>query len=640
MKLKLFRVVSSLAGGKEGTLAFPPISVGILTRHLRDCGFDTDPDDLHRRWYSTYSPHDTQRLRRLAEDEQRMWRYLAGEPDDDWEWFGDNVTRLSDFETPDAFLLSMISSDLGCCVASLAFASYLKKRFDRPIIMGGEYWVEAPIYDEIERVLTLGALDYYIIGFGEEPLERLLTIVTGRPTSLTLADVDGLCYLHEGQVLKNSFVPEHPLIPPDFAGLPIDLYRWTADCAPPDPALPTPTGELTLPFHTSTGCPYNCTFCDASGIKKLFVLPPKDAVAELKQYVERYNCRTFFFLDDTLNLSPRHINQFCDGILEAGLDIQWMTCASPRGMDQATLKKMRAAGVIRIVWGLESGSDRLLEYVKKPMKIDAAAEVYAMSHEAGIWNGVECIVGLPTETEAEFEKTMGFLEEHAEILDEVWAYQYYLNSNSELFKHPEKYGLTNIRRVNKGLTKDAAYGAVCASHIFDEKDGLCWAEKEAQMIRRHGLILEHIARLGLYPMTWEHEQQPNLLSWCYRHCATKADVRRVYYRYWEKLSLRRTWAASGKKGDSPEELASEIYQDFEHQQPRPELDEMWQGSYPDKWNPTYPSFTPDVLYERSLLTDGRLHDMLVYSKLKERLAKDRDVAFVGVDNKTASVGSI
>lgn len=38
-----------------------------------------------------------------------------------------------------------------------------KKRFDRPIILGGEYWVEAPIYDEIERVLTLGALDYYII---------------------------------------------------------------------------------------------------------------------------------------------------------------------------------------------------------------------------------------------------------------------------------------------------------------------------------------------------------------------------------------------------------------------------------------------------------------------------------------------
>lgn len=623
MKFKIFRVISPLSGGKEGTLAFPPISVGILTRHMRDCGFDMYPDDLHRRWYSTFSAGDTERLRQISEDDQRMWKYLEGEADEDWEWFGEKATSLSDFEEPDAFLLSMISSDLGCCVATLAFARYLKNRFNRPIIVGGEYFVHAPIYDEIERVLPLGILDYYVIGFGEEPLEHLLTIISARPTPLTLADVRGLCYMEDGKVIKNSFVTDHPLIPPDFDGLPIDLYRWTADCAPPDPNLPTPKGELTLPFHTSTGCPYNCTFCDASGIKKMWVLPPKKAVKELKNLVDRYDCRTFFFLDDTLNLSPRHINQLCDGILEEQLDIQWMTCASPRGMDEATLKKMREAGVIRIVWGLESGSNRLLEYVKKPMNLEVAAEVYAMSHEAGIWNGVECIVGLPTETEEEFEQTANFLEEHAEILDEVWAYQFYLNANSDLFTNHDKYGLTNVRRVNNGLTKDAAYGSVAASHIFDEKDGLCWAEKEEQQKRRHGVMLEHVAKLGLYPMTWEHEQQPNLLSWCYRHCSTKAEIRRLYYLYWEKLALRRTWAPSGKIADSAQELALEICREFEDHQPRPELDEMWLSCYPDKWAATYSELTPDLSYERLLLMDGRLHDKLVYSRLKERLLENQ-----------------
>jgi len=626
MKFKIFRVVSPLAGGKEGTLAFAPISVGILTRHMRDCGFDMYPDDLHRRWYSTLPAADTERLRRISEDEQRMWRYLEGADDADWDWFGEKVTGLSDFEAPDAFLLSMISSDLGCCVATLAFARYLKTKFGRPVILGGEYWVHAPIYDEIERVLPLGVLDYYVIGFGEEPLEQLLKIISGRPTTVTLADVHGLCYMEDGEVRKNSFAPEHPVIVPDFEGLPMDLYRWTADCPPPRPDLPTPTGELTLPFHTSTGCPYNCTFCDASGIKKMWVLPPQKAVEELKHLVDRYNCRTFFFLDDTLNLSTRHINQLCDGIIEAGLDIQWMTCASPRGMDAPTLKKMREAGVIRIVWGLESGSNRLLEYVKKPMKIEAAAEVYRLSHEAGIWNGVECIVGLPTETEEEFDLTMAFMAENAEVLDEVWAYQFYLNSNSDMFTHPEKYGLTNLKRVNFGLTKDAAFVAVAASHIYDEQGGLCWAEKEEQLKRRHGVMLDHISRLGLYPMTWEHEQQPNLLSWCYRHCSSKDEVRRVYYRYWEKLALRRTWVPSGKTGDSPDVLALEIYRQFDGRQPRPELDAMWQGSYPDKWLPTYSELGPGLDYERLLLMDGRLHDMRVYSRLKELLSEEQRLA--------------
>jgi len=618
MKFKLFRVISPLSGGKGGTLTFPPISLGILSRHLRDCGFDLDQDDLHRRWYSTASVEDTERLRRIAEDDEHMWRYLEGNADADWDWFGDIAVGLSDFETPDVFLLSMISSDLGCCVANLAFARYLKKRFGRPIVMGGEYYVHAPIYDEIERVLPLDVLDYYIIGYGEEPLERLLSILTGRPSALTFADVQGLCWIEDGKVRKNPYVTHHILVPPDFEGLPIELYRWTAECAPPDPALPAPRDELTLPFHTSTGCPYNCGFCDASGIRKMWILPPRKAVEELRTLVDRFGCRTFFFLDDTLNLSPRHINELCDGILEAGLDIQWMTCASPRGMDQATLEKMRAAGVIRVVWGLESGSDRLLSFVNKPFTLERAANVYTMAHEAGIWNGVECIVGLPTESEDEFAQTMQFLEAHAAVLDEVWAYQFYLNGISAMLTNPAKYGLSNIRRVNVGLKKDAAYGSVAASHVFDE-NGLCWAEKEDQLKRRHGVMLEHIARLGLYPMTWEHEQQPNLLSWCYRQCATKAEVRRLYHLYWKKLALHRTWAPAGNTGDSPEDLALEICRKVEDLQPRPKLEELWRSIYPDRWAPTYAELTADLSYERLLLIDGRLHDMLVYSRLKEAL---------------------
>ena len=88
-----------------------------------------------------------------------MWRYLEGADDEDWEWFGDKVTSLSDFTEPDVLLFSMISSDLGCCVATLAFTRYLKKKFGKPIILGGEYFAYAPIHDEIDRVLPLGSLD-------------------------------------------------------------------------------------------------------------------------------------------------------------------------------------------------------------------------------------------------------------------------------------------------------------------------------------------------------------------------------------------------------------------------------------------------------------------------------------------------
>jgi hypothetical protein len=624
MKCKLYRVISPLAGGKEGTLTFPPISLGILTRYIRDHGFDMDQDDLHRRWYSTASKSDTQRLRHVAEDEKRMWKYLEEGDDGDWEWFGEKATGLSDFAEPDVFLFSMISSDLGCCVATLAFASYLKKRFGKPIILGGEYFAYAPIYDEIERVLSLGAIDYYVIGYGEEPLERLLKIMTGQGYEDTLAAVPGLCYIDDGQVRKNPFTPYHPLVPPDFDGLPINLYRWSPDFPPPDPKLPTPKDELTLPFHTSTGCPYNCSFCECSGMKKMSFLSPEKSVEELKRLVDRYGCRTFFFLDNTLNFSHRHINELCDRIIKARLDIQWTDCASFHEMDMKTLKKMREAGLIRIVWGLESGSNRILKYLKKPVRVENASEFLVMAHEVGIWNGVEIIVGMPTETEEEFEETMKFLEAHASVLDEVWTYQFYLNSNSDMLMNHDRYGITNVRRVNVGLMKDAVYAAVAATHIFDEKDGYNWMEKDEQQKRRLAIMVEHVAKLRLYPMTWEHEQQPNLLSWCYRQCQTKAGVRALYRHYWEKLSLRRTWGPSSRRGDSVEELAEEIYQEFKDHDPHPGLEEIWRSVYPDKWSPFFPDaeVTPDLSYERRLLIDGRFHDKLVYSRLKERLRGD------------------
>lgn len=624
MKFKIFRVISPLAGGKEGTLAFPPISLGILTRYIRECGIDMDQDDLHRRWYSTTSKSDTQRLRHVAEDEQRMWKYLEEGDDGDWRWFGEKAIILSDFAEPDVFLFSMISSDLGCCVATLAFARYLKKRFGKPIILGGEYFAYAPIYDEIDRVLSLDVLDYYIIGYGEEPLERLLKIMTDRASGDTLAAVPGLCYIDDEQVRKNSFIPQHPLVPPDFDGLPIHLYQWSPDCPPPDPKLPAPKDELTLPFHTSTGCPYNCSFCECSGMKKMSFLPPGKAVDELKRLVDRYGCRTFLFLDNTLNFSRRYVNELCDRIIEARLDIQWMACASFRGMDRATLEKMREAGVIRIVWGLESGSNRILEYVKKPVRVENASEVFAMAHDVGIWNGVEIIVGMPTETEEEFEETMKFLEAHAPVLDEIWTYQFYLNSNSDMITNHDRYGITNVRRVNVGLTKDAVYAAVASTHIFDEKDGYNWVQKDEQQKHRLVVMLEHVAKLGLYPMTWEHEQQPNLLSWCYRQCRTKAEVHALYRRYWEKLSLRRTWGPPGWRGDTVEDIAEEIYHGFKDRVPHLGLEEIWRSVYPDKWSPFFPDaeVTPDLSYERRLLIDGRFHDMLVYSKLKKALLNE------------------
>jgi hypothetical protein len=513
-------------------------------------------------------------------------------------------------EEPDVVLFSIISADTSCCIATLALARYLKANFRTTIVVGGEYFGYSPIYDVIDRVLSLGVIDYYISGYGEEPLGQLLMIISGQSSPDALKDIAGLCYLDGPNVRKNPFVLYHDVVPPDYEGLPIDLYKWSADCPPPLADLLIPTKELTLPFHTSTGCPYSCAFCDCSTMRRTSVMPPQTVVAELRSLVDQYGCRTFFFLDNTLNISRRYVNELCDRIIDANLDIQWMDCASAREMDAATIAKIRAAGAIRIVWGLETGSSRLLDFVKKPVDLELMSNVLRMAHEVGIWNAVEIIVGLPTETENEFEETLSFLERHADVLDEAWVNQFYLNSASEMARNPKMYGILAMHPVNRGLRRDSECGCV-ASFGFDEAGGYCWEDRESRVLRRMAVMIEHVAKLGLYPMTWEHEQQPNVLSWCYRQRRTKAEVDRLYRSYWDKLSLRH-WRQAGWTAGSSDELVQQLRLEVEDRATSGgDFDDVWNTVYPGNYSPTFPH-----LYAHSLLFDGRFHDWLLYSRLK------------------------
>ncbi len=622
MKYKLFRVISPLAGNKKGTLTFPPISLGIIYRHLKDNNFNISQDDLHCLWHKRYPSKYNEKLLSISNDEKQLWNYIEGNSDADWEWFGQLVIELSDFKSPDIFLFSLISSDLQCCRATLALAFYLKKRFNKKIILGGEYFAYAPIYYIIDKVFLYNIIDYYIIGYAEDALVKLLNVVSNGKSIKNLNDIPGLVYLHNNKVEKNPLALEHQVVPPSFDGLPIDFYKWSAKCIYPD----LPNNELTLPFHLTTGCPHNCSFCDCSGIKKMSVYSPKDAVFEIKQLVKKHDCKTIFFLDNTINISKHFITELCNEIIKEKLNIQWMACGSVCGMDKTTLMKMRKSGAIRIVWGLETGSNRLLQFIKKPFSLEKAIDIFKFSHEIGIWNGVDIIVGLPTETNSEFHETLHFLDNYSDILDEVWVYQFYLNTMSDMCNNAADYGILNLQPVNRTLTKDAVNGSVCASYVFDEINGLKWKAKEKQLKSRMGKILMHIAKLKLYPMGLEHEQQANLLSWCYRQSHDKDVIKNLYHQYWEKLQIHRTWKPAGYKAENVIGLSHELLELFNDEKEKErnlEFDNFWKKIYPEKYMPFYQELPEEISYPESLLIDGMFHDMLIYSRIKKMLIEDK-----------------
>ncbi|OAB55266.1 hypothetical protein AY600_13840 [Phormidium willei BDU 130791] len=609
MRYTLVRTIGLCEGVNRGTLAFPSIGTGILAAHLRGLGYEVAQDDLHARWYAQADATAQARLAALSADVPRLWAHLAGPPDPEWLEFCAWACAAAELETCDTALISLISADSQCVVLSLALSHYLRTRLGKTTVVGGEYFAYSPILYEIERVLRAGALDYYVGGYGETPLARLLPVLEGRAGPETRAAIPGLHYLESAGALQaNPFVAEHDLVLPDFDGLPLELYRWTPRSPPPrdelpQGELPRPEGELTLPYHTSTGCPYNCAFCECSLMRKVKFASGSEAAARMAETAGRAGAGTLFMLDNTFNFSKRFVVEFCEELIRQDRGLHWMNCASARNMDAQTLRLMRRAGAVRLVWGLESGSRRILEFINKPTDLDEVEAVLAAAHEAGIFNGIEIIVGLPTESEAEFAETLDFIDRNAAHIDEVWPNAFYLNSHSAMRVDGARYGIAETRDVNRSLMKDQVPGSFAATYTFDEADGLSWADKQRQLEDRMGRMVAFIAERGLYPMAWEHEQQPNLLSWCYRQAGDKAEAVALYRAYWERLALE-PWQHRGFRAESLSGLAEELRRHY----PPAVARALVRGDF----TPTYAGLETGT----SLMIDGRLHDARLLSLLE------------------------
>ena len=79
---------------------------------------------------------------------------------------------------------------------------------------------------------------------------------------------------------------------------------------------------------------------------------------------------------------------------------------------------MRKAGCIKLAYGIESASPRMLEYIDKRITQEQASKIIRETHEAGIWVGLNLITGMPTEKEEDIEATINFLKEHNKYINE------------------------------------------------------------------------------------------------------------------------------------------------------------------------------------------------------------------------------
>lgn len=244
-------------------------------------------------------------------------------------------------------------------------------------------------------------------------------------------------------------------------------------------ALPTPTfdnfplGSYTLPRSLSLtagrGCYWGrCAFCndtylaDATRGRDMALV-----VQDIARLHGEHGAGYFSFHDAAI--TPARMEELARGILAAGLDIQWTSDARLDVRLSPDLCQLLArSGCIRIRWGMESGSDRVLKAMGKGTTTALAQKVLRNSKDAGMLNHLYIMVGFPGEEWPDVQQTVGFLIDNRTLIDSIVVSQFESRPNCPLALDPERYHVTRLEvdvlggynyEVDRGLSREEAQKA-------------------------------------------------------------------------------------------------------------------------------------------------------------------------------------
>ena len=248
------------------------------------------------------------------------------------------------------------------------------------------------------------AVDAVVRGEAEVTVRELaLCLAAGEG----LAQVLGLTYRDGGEVRVN---PPRPLIE-DLDSLPFParhIVRQEGYRAAIYSGL-RPTAMV-----SSRGCPHHCVYClwpDTLYGHKFRARSAANVVDEIEHVVREYGVDEIYFDDDCLTLSKKRVLEMCRLILERGLEVKWIVQARVDTVDREVLAAMKQAGCHYILFGVESGSPKMLEIMKKRITLDQVRQAFKDCREVGIKTQAFFLFGVPGENRETIEETIQFAKE-------------------------------------------------------------------------------------------------------------------------------------------------------------------------------------------------------------------------------------
>lgn len=257
-----------------------------------------------------------------------------------------------------------------------------------------------------EFITTSGVVDYVSVGEAEETLVDLLDTL----------QLGGAALGVPGLVIRTDAGPVRTA--PRRSRPDIRVARWPARELIPMRAYREHTEDSSL--IASRGCPYPCSFCAIRVMSKASYRRrvPADVVSEAHHLVRHYDAGRLTFFDDIFTIDPRYTNALLDEMDDRPLGVPWSCETRVDRVYPELLQRMRAAGCHRLFFGVESGSQRILDSMSKRTTVPQILSAVRETQRAGITPVLSIMVGVPDDDSDSIRETIAMVRELEAT--EVW----------------------------------------------------------------------------------------------------------------------------------------------------------------------------------------------------------------------------
>ncbi|MDP3703858.1 MAG: radical SAM protein [Candidatus Omnitrophota bacterium] len=252
--------------------------------------------------------------------------------------------------------------------------------------------------DDISPFQLAPELDVIVRGEAEEAIAELAT-------ASDCSAVTGISYRKGAEIMHTAKRP----LKQDLDSLPFPARHLINNAL----YIRPDTGKPQTTISASRGCPFECIYCLAPVVSgsKLRMRSPKNVVDEVEECVTKFGIRNFLFLADTFTLHKTWTVGVCQEVVERGLKIQWCANSRANSIDEEKISWMKKSGCWLIAFGLESGSQELLNKMKKSLTLEDSRRAIRLCRRYGIKSSAYFIFGLPWETRETAEATIAFAKE-------------------------------------------------------------------------------------------------------------------------------------------------------------------------------------------------------------------------------------